>query len=241
MTLTDILLAAEFFLLILFLNPLPDLNAGNALGIAGTAAAMLLTVYPDRYPTLTAVFVCLTATAAVAGFVLTRIMYRAADNSPPTDKPVTLIVLGCRVKGDRPTRMLRRRLNAAAEYLNAAPQAVCIVSGGKGTDEKIAEAQAMYTYLTARGIAPERILVEDRSRTTAENLAFSKAMMTEHSLPETTALATDSFHQYRAAMLAKRVGIRPYAVSAHTEPRYLLTYLVREWIAIIAYATIKSK
>ena len=137
--------------------------------------------------------------------------------------------------------MLCRRLMAAAGYLNSAPQAVCIVSGGKGTDEEISEAQAMFTYLTEHGISADRIIMEDRSRTTAENLKFSQQIIKERSLPETTALVTTDFHQYRAVMLAKRIGITPYAVSSHTEGKYILTYLSREWLAIIAYSIIKTK
>ncbi len=241
MTFTDILLAAELFLLLMFLNPLPDLNAGNTLGITVSVSSMLLTVYHAKLPVLTAFFTAGLVIGAVPAAFLTRKIFLAAENAPPDDRPVTLIVLGCRVKGDRPTRMLRRRLNAAAGYLNSAPQAVCIVSGGKGNDERISEAQAMHDYLISHGIAPERIIMEDRSTTTAENLDFSQQIIRSCSLPGTIALATDSFHQFRAAILARRIGIEPFAVSAHTEPRYLPTYLVREWIAIAACLTVQRK
>ena len=80
-----------------------------------------------------------------------------------------LIVLGTTVNGREPSPLLKQRLDAALDYLNTYPEANCIVTGGKGDAENLSEAQCMYNYLTAAGIEPGRITMEDRSTSTVEN------------------------------------------------------------------------
>ena len=239
MELKDILITLELFLLSLFLTPLPVICAGNAAGIVFTVLLILLTFYFEALGAFAYLALAGALTMILCGVVLTIKMKAAANDFPESGMPCTLIVLGCKVRNGRPTRMLRRRLNAAIEYLQRENKAVCIVSGGRGKDESISEAEAMYSYMTAHGISSERIYREDRSSTTLENLKFSARLIKENDLPENAAVATDGFHQYRAAMLADRIGMSVKAVPAHTEPRFAPTYYVREWIAILAYKFIK--
>ena len=156
------------------------------------------------------------------------------QNRPPK-QPNTVIVLGCKVKGTTPSLMLRRRLEAAATYLSEHETAFCIVSGGQGPGESISEAQAMQTYLTAHGIAADRILLEDQSTDTAENIANSKAILEQQGLPLQVTLITDGFHQYRAHLLAEQNGLEAWSVSGATRPILVPTYWVREWMALAEY------
>ncbi len=164
--------------------------------------------------------------AVISGFIIT-----AANKSPDSDS--TVIVLGCQVRGTEPSLMLHKRLEAAFDYLNSNKTAVCIVSGGKGANEDISEAQCMFNYLTEHGIAKERIFREDRSGTTEENLEFSMKIIEKQGLSKNIAIATDGFHELRAGIIAKKAGLTPTgAISADT-PLYLLaTYHLRETIAI---------
>lgn len=169
----------------------------------------------------------------ISGFMLHKIYHR------PEQEPQAMIVLGCKVYGDRPSRMLRHRLEAAYEYLTEHPDAVAVVSGGQGADEEISEALCMYRYLTDKGISADRILMEDQSTSTEENFAFSLALLNDFGLdPTRLAVATDGYHQLRASMLAKELGIETTAVPAKTELWLLPTYWVREWFGII-YTIIK--
>lgn len=148
------------------------------------------------------------------------------------DNNVTVIVLGCQVKGTTPSLMLQKRLDAAFNFLEQNPSVTCIVSGGQGNGEQISEAQAMYTYLSAKGIAPERILMEDKSINTDENLANSAKIIEQHNLPKTVVVVTDSFHQYRSHLKAKDNNLTPYAVNAKT-PWWLYTgNFAREVLAL---------
>ena len=94
------------------------------------------------------------------------------DNAPEEDVPF-VVVLGAQTHGDRPSRTLRERLDLAAAYLEAHPEACAVVSGGQGADETQTEASVMAAYLEENGIAPERILQETQARTTRQNLIFS--------------------------------------------------------------------
>ncbi len=93
-----------------------------------------------------------------------------------------LIILGARVKGSVPSLSLQYRIDKAAEYLSANKQTVAIVSGGKGPGEEISEAKAMQQGLIAQGIEEARIMMEDKSTTTHENIVFSKEL-----IPDTAA------------------------------------------------------
>ena len=128
--------------------------------------------------------------------------------------------------------MLRRRLDAACSYLSADTKADCIVSGGKGDNEHISEAEAMYEALVNDGISKNRISKEDKSSSTYENLLFSKQILEDGGKPLRIAIVTDGFHQWRARLQAESLGYDVKCVSAAT-PWYLVpVYWVREWFAL---------
>ena len=140
-----------------------------------------------------------------------------------------LIVLGCQVRGTVPSRMLRQRIDAAADYLRTYPDAIAIVSGGMGPGEDITEAQCMYDCLIAAGIEPERILMEDRATSTSENLRFSLELMESDSV----AIVSNEFHLYRAGQMARQLGLSPALIPASTEyPILLASYTLREILAV---------
>ena len=144
-----------------------------------------------------------------------------------------LIVLGCQVNGTVPSRMLRQRIDAAADYLIAHPHSIAIVSGGMGSGESITEAECMYNYLTAQGIAPERIILEDKATSTMENLRFSLALMDEGA---TAAIVSNEFHLYRAGQMAASLGLDAALIPADTEyPILTASYTLREILAVWKY------
>ncbi len=148
-------------------------------------------------------------------------------------RQATVVVLGCKAYGERPSLTLEERLRAAIRYLNANPGAACVVSGGQGADETLSEAQCMYLYLVNHGIAPERIYREDQSTTTRENIAFSYEIIKEHGLNEKLAIATNNYHEYRAGMIADDLGLEHGAVPGSTALWLLPTYYARELLAIL--------
>ena len=140
-----------------------------------------------------------------------------------------LIVLGTTVNGTEPSPMLKQRLDAAAAYLNACPDAVCIVTGGKGDAENLSEAQCMYNYLTDAGIDPLRITMEDRATSTVENLQNVRAMLDTSNVD----ILSSDFHLYRAGLIAKDAGLTASLIPATTEPFSLFVpWFLREIIVL---------
>ena len=144
----------------------------------------------------------------------------------------TLIVLGTTVNGTEPSPMLRQRLDAAVEFLNAHPETVCIVTGGKGDEHNLSEAQCMYNYLTAAGIDENRITMEDRATSTVENLRNVRSML---ETDQVTILSSD-FHLFRSGLIAKDAGFTASLLPSKTEPFSLLApWFLREIFALYGY------
>lgn len=208
------------------------LNIGNITGMS--AFALIFVLFALRSRIKSAVL-----TVAVVAFLLVAVlvvvesglMIRAAAKTPPED--ATVVVLGCQVKGTRPSLMLRERIDAAEEYLKAHPDAKCIVSGGKGEDEEISEALCMYNAMVEDGIDPERIYMEDKSVSTMENIKFSMEIIKREGLSDNLAIVTNEFHEYRAAYVADKCGAKAYAIPARTSGGMFATFYVRELYGII--------
>ena len=164
--------------------------------------------------------------------VETGCMISSATKEP--EKNATAVVLGCRVYGERPSLSLVERLEAAYVYLTEHPQAVCVVSGGKGDGENISEAEAMYRWLTDKGIDASRIYKEEKSTDTDENIRFSKEIIEQNNLHEDIAIITSEYHTYRAGIIADKYELNYGAAPGKTAIWLLPTFYVRELYAILA-------
>ena len=143
-----------------------------------------------------------------------------------------LVVLGAGLRPDgAPSEALAYRLDAALEYLEDNPQTRCVVSGGQGSGEVRAEADAMADYLTGRGLDGGRLTLEDRSEDTAENVRNSVVLLAPG---ETVGIVTNDFHLYRALRIAARNGLPDAAgLAAPSNPLYLPQSVLRECAAIV--------
>lgn len=156
----------------------------------------------------------------------------------PDADPDYIIVLGCGVNGTVPSLLLRERIDAAYEYLSAHPDVICVVSGGQGPGEEITEAECMFRELTALGIDPQRIWLEDRSTSTAENLTFSKAVIESHTgaVPTEVGIVSGEYHLFRASLMAEDLGFTPYGIPATTGWFTLrVNYFLREVAGVWYY------
>ncbi len=242
-----IFLTFEILLLILFLIPVFSgiLNPGNIIGMAVSFIFAVITIYFENITLFckniwqnTAGKVLIIIVSAVIMSVviyvsaISAFMIKAQYRSPENAEAV--IVLGCKVNGDKPSRMLARRLDSAYEFLNEHKSVIVVVSGGKGDDEQISEAEAMKNYLLNKGISPDRIIMEDMSVNTYENLKFSAQILETKNIND-VAVVTDGFHQYRAGYIAEKFGLESSAINAGTDmlTKWLIpTYWIREWLAI---------
>jgi uncharacterized SAM-binding protein YcdF (DUF218 family) len=143
-----------------------------------------------------------------------------------------IIVLGAHVAGTRLTKALLERTRRALQYLQENPDTKAVLSGGRGEGEEISEAEAMCRYLTAHGISRGRLLLEDRSTSTKENLDFSlkKIGTTDCRI----GIVTNNFHVFRGVAIGRKCGCRQiYPLPSRYRSWRLLIYIPREILAII--------
>ena len=151
-----------------------------------------------------------------------------------------LLVLGTVVEGTEPSSMLSDRIQGAYDYLTAHPEVICIVSGGKGDQVNLSEAECMYNELVELGIDPARLLMEDRAASTVENFQFSLALIKEKTgvRPEKLGVLSSEFHLFRTRMFAQAEGVTPIAIPAKTtDTATFVQYFLRE-IAMVWYYTL---
>ncbi len=245
MRLRFLMLIPELILLYFFVMPITKriCNPGNILGILVCLLLMVITIIPSWFgEKLRHLWNCIggkigliiAAVLLIAAIVFCSVMsvqmVRAIYHQPET--PQTVVVLGCKVKGTKPSLMLTRRLKAAKTYLEEHSEVLCVVTGGQGSGEDISEGQAMKSWLVENGIAQERILVEKESRDTEENLRNTAEILKMHGLANEVVIVTDGFHEYRAGLLAEKEGLVAYAYPAKTRALFVPTYWVREWMAL---------
>lgn len=175
-----------------------------------------------------------------AGFLLfiiiEAIIVHGGNKRPPAGADY-LIVLGAKVNGTHPSLILQKRIQTAAKYLQENPNTIVIASGGKGSDEAISEAQCISQELEALGIAAERILMEDQSVNTSENLNNSKQIILERdtdAMQRKVVITTTDFHMYRSLHLAKKLGYQEaYGNSAPSVWWLIPTNYTREFFAVM--------
>ena len=179
----------------------------------------------------------LTGAAAALALLLflaaeTPILYTALT-AGKSDAPY-VIVLGAAVYGETPSISVRHRCDRASEHLDSHPDAAVVVSGGRGEGEDISEAEAMRRYLADKGVAQSRILMEDRSTSTWENLTFSKQIIEESGGdPSRVAVVSSAYHLYRARRMAAALGMAADGLaSSDGYPVYMAGMYIREALAV---------
>ena len=161
----------------------------------------------------------------------------------PDEELPYIVVLGAKVNADGPSASLQERLITARDYLISHPDTLCIVSGGQGSDEPMAEAQCMYEHLVSMGISPERIIREDQATSTWENLNFSLDIIEREtgSRPETLGVVSSEYHLFRTGLQARGFGLEIIGIPAKTGSfdRWL-HYFVREIAGVWHYILLGS-
>ena len=161
-----------------------------------------------------------------------------ARYEPEKDKDY-LIVLGCAIRRDgTPTPLLRGRLERALRFARAqeaqtgrAP--IFVLSGGQGADETVSEAECMRRWLAEQGVPAERMLLEDRSTDTAENMAFSKELIFARNPQARVAFSTNKFHVFRSGIKARRVKLRAVGMGCKSKWYFWPNAAVREFVGLL--------
>lgn len=214
--------------------------------------------YYQRYPDRLALWVPVTlVTLCASGMVIVIIVQMMILGTVPETAEQNLdyvIVLGASVKEDGISKILRLRLDKAAEYAFQNPDTVLVLSGGQGADEPEAEAVAMQAYLLQCGVPENQFLLEDRSHNTTENIAYSRHLI-EAQMPRTrefllftpkeeadealrrpvsVGLLTSNFHLYRTMRIAEKQGLEGIqGIAAESDKILFVHYCFRDCFAIL--------
>lgn len=183
-------------------------------------------------------FECMIIGTIVAGAI-------AARHEPAPDKDY-LIVLGCGLRPDgSPTPLLRGRLDRALAFAEKQKQLIgkaltFVTSGGQGPDEAVSECAAMKQYLLEHGVPEARILEEDQSASTFENMKFSKEKIFAADPDAKVAFATTNYHVFRSGLFARRVKMRAIGMGAKTKWYFWPNAAVREFVGLVTEHRVKQ-
>ena len=150
-----------------------------------------------------------------------------------------IIVLGCGIgKDGTPLPLLRGRLDRALDFwreqkAQTGKEAFFVVSGGKGADEIVSEAESMRRYLMAQGVPEDRIIPEDQSTDTFENMRCSKAKICSIDPDAKIAFSTTNYHVFRSGLLARRNKMKAVGMGAKTKWYFWPNAAVREFIGVL--------
>lgn len=177
---------------------------------------------------------CICLVTGISVFVFVEAQVVAGMNTAPQEDLEYIIVLGAGIRGTTPTRPLRLRIQTAYEYMEANPDTILIASGGKGWDERISEAECIRNTLVEMGLDGSRIILEDASRDTEENIRNSYELIPGKDCR--VGIVTNGFHIWRSMEIAKSQGCENVSgVPAKTLMPVGIHYVVREFFGYVKW------
>ncbi len=224
----------------IFLLIFANFTLGNLLTFILGAFFMIWGIFEERIKELTEKGVLKYVkyaflTLLCAGLLLVSFIaaYGSSDNA--TYKEDAVIVLGAAVRGEQVTLPLQYRLDKAVAYHEKNPDALIIVTGGKGLQEDVTEAYAMEKYLISKGVAKDKIIKEEMATSTEENMAFSKEIADRLFEEDYSVLViTNRFHILRSVTMAKNAGfLRVTHMGASLQWYNLISCYLRESLALL--------
>ena len=183
--------------------------------------------------------ICINASLSYLYTLIIATLYcnvKASRHIPKYDKDF-IIILGSKIRSDGTlTPLLKGRVDKAIDFGNkqyelSKKKVIYIPSGGKGIDEKIAEAIAMKNYLIEQGINKDQIIIEDKSTSTIENMKFSKNIIDEVNNNSKVCFATTNYHVFRSGVIANQEGIDCEGIGSSTKWYFYSNALIREFVA----------
>lgn len=213
------------------------------LGLVGSQLLYYLIEYllvgTDRQFIKYTLDICTNATLTYLYSLIIATLYcniKAANHVAKYDKDF-IIILGSKIKEDgNLTPLLKGRADKAIEFGNkqyelTKKKIIYIPSGGKGNDEKVAEAEAIKKYLLEKGIKEKQIIIEDKSKSTIENMKFSKNKIDKVKKDAKISFATTNYHVFRSGVIANEQGLDCEGMGSKTKWYFYTNALIREFIA----------
>lgn len=243
------LLAAALVAYSVMLAMTSNFNAGNLLVWLLTAGVAVFAVWHDplcrwfETTTVGRISFWVLVVVGVVYLVLVGFVAVSGYTNPVTGQERAMIVLGAGLRRDKPSLLLRYRLDKAYEYAKEHPDLILVTSGGQGRDEWVPEGQAMRDYLIEKGLSPDRVIAECKSTSTEENFLFSKQILARYGVTASDPIVyvTNAFHCYRGGRYAEMAGFETaHALPAGIPLRSILPCYLREALAVVYYWLFRS-
>ena len=177
---------------------------GSLLIVIHKIRATISKVY-QKAPKIVKLFFVIIAAAFLFSFLIIEGFIIEDARNKNIENAHYFIILGAGLKGARPSLTLLQRINTGIEYLVENKDAEVVASGGKGPHETVTEAEVISKLLQDNGVEKSRIIVEDRSTNTYENLAYSEKLIDSR---KKIVIVSSGFHLFRAKSIAKKIGYK---------------------------------
>lgn len=208
--------------------------------LAGVALAVLpvlglrLVLFQEPWSIALAVLLFFASTYVGVAFLVFLSYAWVYGRSTRHEHPAAVVVLGSRLIDGRVPPLLRARLDRAIEvHRETEPKPLLIPSGGQGPDESRPEGEAMAEHLLASGVPAADVVPEPRALNTAQNLEYSRRIQVEAGRDGTLLAVTNTYHVLRAALLARRAGLRAEVTGAPTARYFIPSAFLREFVAVM--------
>ena len=206
------------------------------------ASVSVLMYYLRKFPTplTTGIFriLCFLLILGIIAAAITGSFIVKAAHAQAAQSCDHIVVLGAAVHGTVPSLSLSERIQAAYDYLSANPNTIAILTGGQGRGEEITEAACMYRELTDMGIDASRLILEETSTNTIENLRNALNIVENATgiRPQRIGIVSSEYHLFRAELFAKQLGLESFGIPAKTSWITLrINYTLREIVAVWKY------
>lgn len=204
---------------------------GNLYAYGSEQEMRVFNTVTSLYDTVFVYFQAMLLSASICGII-------AVLKKPAYDK-THAIILGCAIAADgTPLPLLKGRIDRAVSFARAQEAAgggslIFVPSGGKGADEVISEAESMKAYLVSQGISESRILLEDRSTTTQENMRFSLEKIKAGCDDPRIVFSTSGYHVLRSGIISRNEGLEADGIGSRTKWYFFPNAFVREFIGLL--------
>ena len=227
-------LVGVLILIRLFLIPrTSSMTIGVILQAVAFTAIGVYAVFFNKFSKRIHIFIC--ACFLIPAIFISFLAIYGNRGTATFDEDV-IIVLGAGTNVANPSSPLARRMDTVIYYFERNPNAYVVVCGGFGVRATISEAEAMARHLHERGIPLERILLEDMSTSTLENLTFAQEILNEH-FPNgfSAVVVSNDFHMFRTVSTARRIGMDVNHLGASTPTHLLTENYLREMLAVVNF------
>lgn len=184
--------------------------------------------------------IIITILLGLVSFACIEILIYQSINSNDHVNVKYAVVLGAGIDGEQPSLTLKRRLDSSITFLNENPEAKLIVSGGFGEGLRISEAEVMKNYLIEHGIDEGRILKEEKSKISDENLKHTRELLRviDGKQQQDILIITSDYHMFRAKFIANRYFSNVYGIASATPTTIMINYSIREYLAVLKLLSI---